>query len=311
MAKNIRSGFTIVELLIVIVVIAILATISIVAYRGIQERARASQATSALTQAKKKLELYKVDNSSYPTTGNLASAGVTDGATTYQYTSDGTTYCLTATAGTVSYKTTNTDAPVQGGCAGHGQGGVAAITNYALNPNAVGSTTRFGYAGTPASATSTIASDRAHSGTTSLKRQVTASGQTGAMARVPTNTLRVNAGEKIAWSLWVYSTKAGNLTPYIDATKVSDSTYAGGSSGAVAVPANAWTKVSGTFTASIDIYVTQIGAYNLPVVSGDTLWFDEFMVTKTDSVQNYADGDSTDWTWNGTANDSSSTGPAS
>lgn len=33
------SGFTIVELLIVIVVIAILATISVVAYTGIQSRA--------------------------------------------------------------------------------------------------------------------------------------------------------------------------------------------------------------------------------------------------------------------------------
>ena len=40
--KSPRSGFTIVELLIVIVVIAILAAITIVAFNGIQERARAS-----------------------------------------------------------------------------------------------------------------------------------------------------------------------------------------------------------------------------------------------------------------------------
>ncbi|WP_164519849.1 type IV pilin protein [Flaviflexus salsibiostraticola] len=43
-----QRGFTIVELLIVIVVIAILAAISIVAYNGVQERARASQASSEL-----------------------------------------------------------------------------------------------------------------------------------------------------------------------------------------------------------------------------------------------------------------------
>ncbi|MCA9336117.1 prepilin-type N-terminal cleavage/methylation domain-containing protein, partial [Candidatus Saccharibacteria bacterium] len=41
-AKNKKTGFTIVELLIVIVVIAILAAITIVAYNGIQQRSRDS-----------------------------------------------------------------------------------------------------------------------------------------------------------------------------------------------------------------------------------------------------------------------------
>ena len=45
-----RSGFTIVELLIVIVVIAILAAISIVAYNGIQQRARNAAQQATLTQ---------------------------------------------------------------------------------------------------------------------------------------------------------------------------------------------------------------------------------------------------------------------
>ena len=51
-------GFTIVELLIVIVVIAILATITIVAYRGIQARARDSQRMQDMSQIKKALLLY-------------------------------------------------------------------------------------------------------------------------------------------------------------------------------------------------------------------------------------------------------------
>lgn len=62
--KN-KSGFTIVELLIVIVVIAILAAISIVAYNGMQDRARASTVQSDLSGAMKKLSLYRVDNE-YP-----------------------------------------------------------------------------------------------------------------------------------------------------------------------------------------------------------------------------------------------------
>lgn len=46
-------GFTIVELLIVIVVIAILAAITLVAYNGISERARVSAATSHAAQLKR------------------------------------------------------------------------------------------------------------------------------------------------------------------------------------------------------------------------------------------------------------------
>src|SRR5690349_8493132 len=93
-----QRGFTIVELLIVIVVIAILAAITIVAYNGIQQRARVSSVTSALSQAKKKLELYKIDNSGYPASASLSAAGVNDGSdVTYQYTASASTFCLTAT----------------------------------------------------------------------------------------------------------------------------------------------------------------------------------------------------------------------
>ncbi len=66
-AKRKQSGFTIVELLIVIVVIAILAAITIVAYNGIQQRARDSQRKSAVAAIQKALEMYRVDNGGYPT----------------------------------------------------------------------------------------------------------------------------------------------------------------------------------------------------------------------------------------------------
>ena len=64
-----QSGFTIVELLIVIVVIAILAAISIVAYNGIQQRARDTERMSELTSLQKALELYHADNDAYPLCG--------------------------------------------------------------------------------------------------------------------------------------------------------------------------------------------------------------------------------------------------
>lgn len=64
-------GFTIVELLIVIVVIAILAAIVIVAYNGVQNRANASTAKSNAEAVQKVVEAYAADdtagNGLYPT----------------------------------------------------------------------------------------------------------------------------------------------------------------------------------------------------------------------------------------------------
>lgn len=62
-----NTGFTIVELLIVIVIIGILAAIVIVAYNGITSQARESTARADLSNFHKKLELFKVDNGRYPT----------------------------------------------------------------------------------------------------------------------------------------------------------------------------------------------------------------------------------------------------
>jgi prepilin-type N-terminal cleavage/methylation domain-containing protein len=60
------KGFTIVELLIVIVVIAILASISVVAYNGVQQRSKNSQTASALQAWVKGLKLYKAQNGQWP-----------------------------------------------------------------------------------------------------------------------------------------------------------------------------------------------------------------------------------------------------
>lgn len=61
-----QQGFTIVELLIVIVVIGVLAAITIVAYNGIQGRARDSQRISDVRSIQKALEIYKTQKGSYP-----------------------------------------------------------------------------------------------------------------------------------------------------------------------------------------------------------------------------------------------------
>jgi len=56
------KGFTLVELLIVIVIIAILAAITIVAYNGIQARAQDSVTQQGASQFAKALQLWALDN---------------------------------------------------------------------------------------------------------------------------------------------------------------------------------------------------------------------------------------------------------
>ena len=118
-----RRGFTIVELLIVIVVIAILAGIVIVAYNGIQQRARVAAATSAAEQASKKIAIYVASNSDQ-VPPDLTTAGLTSSANaTYQYTPNTTVtpqnFCLTATANNVAVHVATGGTPTEGPCPGH------------------------------------------------------------------------------------------------------------------------------------------------------------------------------------------------
>lgn len=64
--RRTTSGFTIVELLIVIVIIAILAAITIVAYNGIQERSYDTRMASDMSNAARHIKIYQVDNDRYP-----------------------------------------------------------------------------------------------------------------------------------------------------------------------------------------------------------------------------------------------------
>ncbi|RYZ33766.1 MAG: prepilin-type N-terminal cleavage/methylation domain-containing protein [Sphingobacteriales bacterium] len=115
MHSSSQRGFTIVELLIVIVVIGILAAIVIVAYQGVSSRAKIASITSGLTQYSKKINVYNSTNGNYPT--SISEAGIKDGEdVSYQYTNTSATeYCLTATSGTMTYYISQASGGVQQG----------------------------------------------------------------------------------------------------------------------------------------------------------------------------------------------------
>lgn len=112
---NKHSGFTIVELLVVIVIIAILAAITLVSYTGISSRATVSSLQSDLTNAVTQLKLDQVNSSSssFPTTLALANGGKgipSSSGTSYTYAVSNTTtpptFCITATKNNISYNIT-------------------------------------------------------------------------------------------------------------------------------------------------------------------------------------------------------------
>lgn len=69
--KRKESGFTIVELLIVIVVIGILAALVVTTFSGIQRKARNSERQTDINAVASQLEAYHAQNGKYPTLANV------------------------------------------------------------------------------------------------------------------------------------------------------------------------------------------------------------------------------------------------
>lgn len=93
-------GFTIVELLIVVVVIGIIATITVVAYSGVTRQAADAALRADLRNAYTRLHLDRVETDTWPELDENGSDLPKSPGTTYQYAyeSDGpNTFCLTAT----------------------------------------------------------------------------------------------------------------------------------------------------------------------------------------------------------------------
>lgn len=116
-------GFTIVELLVVIVVIGILASITIVSYTGVFQKATSVSLISDLSNASKQLKLYYLDHGTYPTSIDAGTGCPTPPDTNYclkasannsfsEYTADRDSFSLTETnVNGLSYTITDETSP--------------------------------------------------------------------------------------------------------------------------------------------------------------------------------------------------------
>lgn len=127
-----NAGFTIVELLIVIVVIAILASIIVVGYSGAREQAMQSNVKTDLRAASAQVKVEKSNKGKYPATQAEVDGGKglkKSAGTTYQYVAGSTGYCISASSDRTSkvFRITSSQGNVEEGtCAGFDVGPVVA-----------------------------------------------------------------------------------------------------------------------------------------------------------------------------------------
>ena len=318
--KSVRQkAFTLVELVIVIAIVGILATISIVSYNSLQQQARAKVALSDLDGAVSTLELKLAKDGVYPTvtTDLLASKG-----TTYQYSYDNAptvkTYCITATNSNVSYYASSASTTLApGGCPGHGVNGVPPITNIATNP---------GFEGSLSQATGTNASlalDSNWSATGSYSALVTPNssssndsyfnygGDVGGlrMGMLPGKTYTISATIRLSAPLT--STFGSNGARQITAWYTNGGTNTLLRSNQAANAAGT-TRLSVTMSIPSTATAAWLRFYHGGFLNSGTVNFDNIMITEGNTVYAHRDGmfTSSGWAWNGNANLSTSSGPA-
>lgn len=314
----IQKGFTVVEILVVILFIAVLAAIAFGSYVGIQKRAELSAASSSLSQTSRNLELYRVDNGAYPAL--LSDAGIdNDENTNYQYTATDNSYCVTSTVGVTSVFGRDTDfGPILGGCPGHGQNGIAAITNltrYSIPSSSFGAEGWFIGAGSGGVGTSSWVSSGGPDGHPFVRLTVTtqpAGGTQGVIQGTSTTGSIVTPGETYTLSGWV---RVSN-TSYIPIVQLrwknsSSVTISDLNSSVPSSNNGSWYRLSASGIAPAGAAYIEarsvVQTANAP--AGTTVDGTGFMVTEGSDVYNFANGDSPSWVWNGSLGSSTSTGP--
>ncbi len=306
LTKKANSGFTIVELIIVVVVIAILATITLVVFTGLQSQARTSAAVSSVETTVKALQLYNDEHFTYP--AQLSDINITnEPGMTYQYTTTGSTFCVTGTATDVSYYASDSELNAQAGaCAGHGANGAAAITNLEVNPSFEAGSTGWGWINGNGY-TGAVSSAQSYSGSSSFAITAPSIGGS-AYDRYLEEYVDVTTPGTYYLLSHVYLTSSGatfnNRDVWMACASGACTNIGTTSLSYNRSNLNSWQ----TFQSSVNITGTASIRLRFYAPLGGTTYVDAVMASTTQS--GYADGNTAGWIWNGTPNLSTSTGSA-
>ncbi|MEO0537968.1 MAG: prepilin-type N-terminal cleavage/methylation domain-containing protein [Cyanobacteria bacterium P01_A01_bin.123] len=82
-----QAGFTLIELMVVVIILGLLAAIALPAVANLTRRARYAEARLALNAMAKDLQMYRLEKGSYPadTNGGIAPTGITEWPTKVPY----------------------------------------------------------------------------------------------------------------------------------------------------------------------------------------------------------------------------------
>lgn len=309
------KGFTIVELLIVVVVIAILAAITIVAYTGIQNRARVANVQASIEQVSKKLLNYGIENSeSYPAESTISSLGILPSATDTQFvymatagSSSPRAFCTSATNTTdlkVSYAfTQNSAKPIDGRCVRN------LVTNPSIETNNLSGWNTPALTGvTGSSSISGTGNVGANAARYTFSGTGSASGGFGPYQQVT----GLNSATQYSASVWVRSSKAMQYKIQLELRDSTGTRFSTVNSTTVTLVPGQWSRISMSLppTASLDRLTFCVYGGFGSLVDGDYVEVDGFMFAAASGEYGYAAGSDSNWSWDGSPSSSSSFGPA-
>lgn len=293
MTGRASKGFTIVELLIVVVVIAILAAITIVSYNGITKSAEKSSFAADVANVQKKLELLKVESGTetYPNpAGTTIEVGA--GATANFVLASPTVYCASVTRGGKTYAAAKGAPAVEGSC----------VVNLVKNPKGIGASSGYFSSGWfHPLGTTTDATGVSWGGRADWHRFVWTGAGNG-IKRLYVDFADLQGGQAYTASVLVANPGTSTISFSLDFSDQSSTVFslAPGESRRVSVTGTRATYDS-TFR-FIDIDAGPTAASGLLVIDP--------MLTRTDSAVSFGDGGTTGWAWTGAEGASKSTGPA-
>lgn len=289
------KAFTIVELLIVIVVIGILAAITIVAFNGVQSRARVASLQSSLNSSLKQIENARTaaGTNVYPTTAPTELVA----GTTYHSNATLGGFCASKTDGTLTYMVTaaNNAPHIGPACS------ATNLTNLVTNPSF--ETVATGWTG---AANSPIVRNASYASTGIASLQV--SRNTTAGNGYISTPLATTIGKKYAVSFDVRQLSgASTLTATVKNASATGTVPADATS-AVISPTTSFTRYTVVWTAENTASYLVIDSTNTTSV----YLIDSVMATEGENSATFVDPSvaGNGWSWTGAANITTSTGPA-